>query len=60
MAEDRVLLVDLADELQIRKQRLFKLLPKLGIRTSSIAEAIRRADAFFGMMPKVEAGARQS
>lgn len=33
MTEDqRVAIPDLADELQVRKQRLFKLLPRLGIR----------------------------
>lgn len=31
MDEDRVAIVDLADELQLRKQRLFKLLKRLGI-----------------------------
>jgi hypothetical protein len=29
--EERVAIMDLADELQVRKQRIFKLLPRLGI-----------------------------
>ena len=33
MIEERIAIVDLADELQVRKQRIFKLLPRLGIRT---------------------------
>ena len=30
--ELRIAIMDLADELQVRKQRIFKLLPRLGIR----------------------------
>lgn len=32
MDQERVAIVDLADDLQVRKQRIFKLLPRLGIR----------------------------
>jgi hypothetical protein len=32
IGEDRIAMVDLADELQVRKQRIFKILPRLGIR----------------------------
>jgi hypothetical protein len=31
-AEERIAVVDLADDLQVRKQRIFKILPRLGIR----------------------------
>jgi hypothetical protein len=41
MAEDRVAIVDLADELQVRKQRIFKLLSRLGIRPTQRREASR-------------------
>jgi len=29
---ERIAIVDLADDLQVRKQRIFKILPRLGIR----------------------------
>src|SRR5262245_14332535 len=37
----RIAIVDLADELQVRKQRIFKLLPRLGIRTMQRREPDR-------------------
>lgn len=37
----RIAIVDLADELQVRKQRIFKILPRLGIRPSQRREASR-------------------
>jgi hypothetical protein len=41
MNENRIAIVDLADELQVRKQRIFKLLPRLGIRTTQRREPDR-------------------
>jgi len=41
MNDKRIAIVDLADELQVRKQRIFKLLPRLGIRTSQRREPDR-------------------
>jgi hypothetical protein len=41
MIAERIAIVDLADELQVRKQRIFKLLPRLGIRASQRREANR-------------------
>jgi len=41
MNETRIAIVDLADELQVRKQRVFKLLPRLGIRTMQRREPDR-------------------
>ena len=38
---DRVAIVDLADDLQVRKQRIFKILPRLGIRPTQRREASR-------------------
>jgi hypothetical protein len=38
---DRIAIVDLADDLQVRKQRIFKLLPRLGIRPAQRREADR-------------------
>lgn len=37
----RIAIVDLADDLQVRKQRIFKILPRLGIRSSQRREASR-------------------
>lgn len=39
--EGRVAIVDLADDLQVRKQRIFKILPRLGIRPAQRREASR-------------------
>lgn len=41
MTEERVAIVDLADDLQVRKQRIFKLLPRLGILTTQRRESSR-------------------
>jgi predicted GIY-YIG superfamily endonuclease len=41
MYEERVAIVDLADELQVRKQRIFKLLQRLGIRATQRREPER-------------------
>ena len=38
---DRIAIVDLADDLQVRKQRIFKLLPRLGINPNQRREANR-------------------
>lgn len=42
MDEERVAIVDLADELQVRKQRLFKLLKRLGITPTQRRDGDRR------------------
>lgn len=42
MNEERVAIVDLADELQVRKQRIFKLLKRLGIRAAQQRDQDRR------------------
>ena len=39
--EARIAIVDLADDLQVRKQRSFKILPRLGIRATRRREANR-------------------
>jgi hypothetical protein len=39
--ENRIAIVDLADDLQVQKQRIFKLLPRLGIRTTQRREPNR-------------------
>jgi hypothetical protein len=39
--EERIAVVDLADDLQVRKQRIFKILPRLGIRPTQRREASR-------------------
>ena len=39
--EERIAIIDLADELQVRKQRLFKLVSRLGIRPTQRREASR-------------------
>jgi hypothetical protein len=39
--EERVAIVDLADDLQVRKQRIFKILPRLGIRPTQRRELSR-------------------
>jgi hypothetical protein len=39
--EERIAIVDLADDLQVRKQRIFKVLPRLGIRPTQRREATR-------------------
>lgn len=38
----RIAIVDLADDLQVRKQRIFKILPRLGIRPTQRRDASRR------------------
>jgi hypothetical protein len=38
---ERIAIVDLADDLQVRKQRIFKILPRLGIRPTQRREATR-------------------
>jgi len=38
---ERIAIVDLADDLQVRKQRIFKILPRLGIRATQRREASR-------------------
>jgi len=40
-SDDRVAIVDLADDLQVRKQRIFKILPRLGIRSTQRREPAR-------------------
>lgn len=42
MDEDRIAIVDLADELQVRKQRLFKVLKRLGITPTQRRDSERR------------------
>ena len=39
--EERVVVADLADDLQVRKQRIFKLLPRLGILATQRREPTR-------------------
>jgi hypothetical protein len=39
--EERIAIVDLADDLQVRKQRIFKILPRLGIRPTQRRESSR-------------------
>lgn len=39
--EERIAIVDLADDLQVRKQRIFKILRRLGIRPTQRREASR-------------------
>ena len=39
--EERITIVELADDLQVRKQRIFKILPRLGIRPTQRREASR-------------------
>lgn len=41
-APERVAIVDLADDLQVRKQRIFKILPRLGIRPTQRREPGRK------------------
>jgi len=38
---ERIAIVDLADDLQVRKQRIFKILPRLGIRPTQRRELSR-------------------
>ena len=38
---ERIAIVDLADDLQVRKQRIFKILPRLGVRPTQRREASR-------------------
>jgi len=38
---ERIAIVDLADDLQVRKQRIFKILPRLGIRPTQRREPSR-------------------
>ncbi len=40
-SEDRIAIVDLADDLQVRKQRIFKILPRLGIHPTQRREPSR-------------------
>jgi hypothetical protein len=40
--DERIAIVDLADELQVRKQRLFKLLGRLGIQSTQRRDSERR------------------
>ena len=42
MDDDRIAIVDLADELQVRKQRIFKLLKRLGINPTQRRDSERR------------------
>jgi len=39
--EERIAIVDVADDLQVRKQRIFKILPRLGIQPTQRREASR-------------------
>jgi hypothetical protein len=39
--QERIAIVDLADDLQVRKQRIFKILPRLGIRPTQRREQSR-------------------
>ncbi len=41
MDEDRIAIVDLADELQVRKQRLFKIIKRLGITATQRRDSER-------------------
>lgn len=38
---ERIAIVDLADDLQVRRQRIFKILPRLGIRPTQRRDASR-------------------
>ena len=38
---ERIAIVDLADDLQVRKQWIFKILPRLGIRPTQRRDASR-------------------
>ncbi len=42
MDDDRIAIVDLADELQVRKQRIFKLLKRLGVSPTQRRDSERR------------------
>ena len=39
--QERIAIVDLADDLQVRKQRIFKILPRLDIRPTQRREPNR-------------------
>lgn len=41
LTQERIAIVDLADDLQVRKQRIFKILPRLGIRPTQQRDATR-------------------
>jgi len=40
--DNRIAIVDLADDLQVRKQRIFKILPRLGIRPTQRRDVARK------------------
>ncbi len=42
MNEERIAIVELADELEVRKQRIFKILPRLGIEPTQRREPTRK------------------
>lgn len=54
MEEERISIVDIADDLKLRKQRLFKVLKKLGIRSTLRRDSTRRGQAV-AMISQAEA-----
>jgi hypothetical protein len=59
VSDERIAIVDLADELQVRKQRVFKILKRLGIRPTQRREA-SRGNQNVAMMTLAEAAAVRS
>jgi hypothetical protein len=59
MDEERIAIVDLADELQIQKQRIFKVLPRLNIVTTQRRE-VGRGNQLVAMVTVAEARAIRS
>jgi hypothetical protein len=53
---ERIAIVDLADDLQVRKQRIFKVLPRLGIRPTQRRE-INRGNQNVATVSQIEAAA---
>lgn len=53
---ERIAIVDLADDLQIRKQRIFKILNRLGIHTTKRREP-ERGNQFVAVVTRAEANA---
>jgi hypothetical protein len=57
-AVDRIAIVDLADDLQVRKQRIFKVLKRLGIRPTQRREQARRNQNVATVSPNEAAAIR--
>jgi hypothetical protein len=61
MGEDeRIAVLDLADDLKVRKQRLFKVLKKLGIRPTLRRESARRGQNIATISPADAARVKQA